>query len=314
VKHFWLSIFLSLGVHVTLFGLDLSWLKSSLPVTPYPSRITITLVASQPLEEKKTSPLQNLSATVEKTVRTLEEETIYNQVIKQMPKQPAMQKPAPKPIIPPATALPQQMTITKESALQKKVPEKKVKPKRSLKKLTKKKQKKEYPKDIAQIKSIQAFHPKLEPDDRNLKKVALEQSASMPTTSESSKNIRHPKNTVTKSTTENRATSESTASVTTGHQSGKPARIMASPLYRKNPSPKYPRHARRKGYEGTVILEVLVDENGTVKDLKVVESSGYELLDKSAISSVQKWLFEPGTEGGKAAKMWVRVPIRFKLN
>ena len=98
-----------------------------------------------------------------------------------------------------------------------------------------------------------------------------------------------------------------------GDQAVKPTRTMASPLYKKNPPPKYPKRARRKGYEGTVILEVLVDENGAVKDLKIVESSGHELLDKSAISSVRRWLFTPGTEDGDPARMWVRIPVRFKL-
>ena len=90
-------------------------------------------------------------------------------------------------------------------------------------------------------------------------------------------------------------------------------RIMASPLYKKNPPPRYPKRARKKGYEGTVILEVLVDENGIVKDLRVFESSGYDLLDKSAIASLRRWQFTPGTEDGDPARMWVRIPVRFKL-
>lgn len=99
-----------------------------------------------------------------------------------------------------------------------------------------------------------------------------------------------------------------------GDVSGSEGLFLAKPMYRKNPPPHYPKRARRKGYEGTVILEVQVDENGAVNDIKVSTSSGYKLLDESAVSSVYKWAFEPGTKGGFAAKMWVRVPIRFKLN
>jgi protein TonB len=72
--------------------------------------------------------------------------------------------------------------------------------------------------------------------------------------------------------------------------------------------------ARKKGYEGTVVLEVLVDENGKVDDLMLFKSSGHAILDKAAISSVKKWLFEPGTIGRKKVKMRVKVPVRFKLN
>lgn len=94
-----------------------------------------------------------------------------------------------------------------------------------------------------------------------------------------------------------------------------PAAIqLARPLYKKNPSPKYPRRARKLRYEGVVILDVQVDENGKVNDLKILESSGYEILDKAAVSSVKRWLFEPGTRNGEKVKMWVSVPIRFQLN
>jgi TonB family protein len=91
------------------------------------------------------------------------------------------------------------------------------------------------------------------------------------------------------------------------------ALTMAKPLYRQNPAPSYPPKARRMGYEGTVMLKVLVDENGRVDDCMVIESSGYPILDHTARASVRKWLFEPGNEGGIKKKMWVRVPIRFDL-
>jgi len=88
---------------------------------------------------------------------------------------------------------------------------------------------------------------------------------------------------------------------------------IARPLYKQNTSPKYPVRARRMGYEGLVMLKVLVGENGRVDDLEVLESSGYSILDKAAIASVKKWIFEPGTEDGKKKKMWVKIPIRFEL-
>ena len=88
---------------------------------------------------------------------------------------------------------------------------------------------------------------------------------------------------------------------------------QARPLYRTNPNPRYPPMARRRGYQGTVVLEVLVDRNGSVGDLQVFKSSGYSILDRAAIDSVKKWTFEPGMRGNKNVDMWVRVPIRFEL-
>jgi protein TonB len=87
----------------------------------------------------------------------------------------------------------------------------------------------------------------------------------------------------------------------------------ATPLYKKNPPPGYPRLARKKGYEGTVVLSVLVDKNGQVDNLWVFTSSGYRLLDNAAVNAVRKWAFEPGMKGNKKVAMWVKVPIRFQL-
>jgi len=94
-----------------------------------------------------------------------------------------------------------------------------------------------------------------------------------------------------------------------------PANVIheARPIYRSNPPPTYPRIARIRGYQGDVMLDVLVNKNGTVGDLKVIKSSGYPILDRAAKSSVKNWLFEPGMAGKEKLKMWVRVPIRFEL-
>ena len=87
----------------------------------------------------------------------------------------------------------------------------------------------------------------------------------------------------------------------------------ARPIYRLNPSPKYPRIARIRGYQGNVLLDVLVNKDGEVHDLKIYRSSGYPLLDRAATSSVKHWLFKPGMIGEEKVTMWVRVPIRFEL-
>lgn len=87
----------------------------------------------------------------------------------------------------------------------------------------------------------------------------------------------------------------------------------AYPLYKTNPPPAYPRIARRRGYQGIVVLNVFVDEKGRVKDLKLFDSSGYRVLDKAALNAVKTWVFEPGTKGKRKMAMWVRVPIRFEL-
>lgn len=87
----------------------------------------------------------------------------------------------------------------------------------------------------------------------------------------------------------------------------------AMPDYSNNPPIVYPRRARQKGYEGTVVLEVLVDRDGKVDDLRILASSGYGILDRSAVKSVKAWSFTPAKKGSGTIDMWIKVPIRFNL-
>jgi protein TonB len=87
----------------------------------------------------------------------------------------------------------------------------------------------------------------------------------------------------------------------------------AIPLYRENPPPRYPRIARRKGYEGTVVLEVLVNTEGKVADRRIFRSCGHPVLDRAAMKSIRNWLFEPAMRGDKKVEMWVKIPVRFEL-
>ncbi len=92
-----------------------------------------------------------------------------------------------------------------------------------------------------------------------------------------------------------------------------PKVVSASPAYARNPRPKYPRVARRRGYEGVVLLKVQVDHDGQVNDVLVLKSSGHNVLDRSALKAVKNWVFKPGTVDDKPMKMWVQVPVRFEL-
>ena len=92
-----------------------------------------------------------------------------------------------------------------------------------------------------------------------------------------------------------------------------PTVVSAFPAYAKNPKPPYPRIARRRGYEGVVLLKVLVNPQGRVDDLLVLKSSGHAVLDRSAVKVVKEWLFEPGNIDGKRVEMWVKVPVLFEL-
>ena len=89
---------------------------------------------------------------------------------------------------------------------------------------------------------------------------------------------------------------------------------MAYPRYQLNTPPTYPGLARKRGQEGTVILQVQINKEGRVEDLEIDVSSNFALLDRAALAAVKKWSFEPGRRGEERMTMWVRVPVTFKLN
>jgi len=104
-----------------------------------------------------------------------------------------------------------------------------------------------------------------------------------------------------------------TTEITTQEKTAQLPVTTARPLYKKNPKPVYPTIARRRRYQGTTLLEVQVDSRGRVGELRVVQSSGYEVLDRAALTAVRDWLFEPGRRRDVRVDMWVRVPVRFQL-
>ena len=88
---------------------------------------------------------------------------------------------------------------------------------------------------------------------------------------------------------------------------------QAKPKYLENRQPQYPEMARRRGYEGEVLLNVLVAANGSVADISVKHSSGHAVLDKAAMEAVRQWLFVAATISGQPVTIWVEVPIIFQL-
>jgi TonB family protein len=81
----------------------------------------------------------------------------------------------------------------------------------------------------------------------------------------------------------------------------------------KNTPPVYPEIDRKEGHEGVVILLVDINATGEVTDVKVIQSSGYSLLDQSALDAVRQWRFAAATRNKKPVFARVKIPVRFKL-
>ncbi len=68
---------------------------------------------------------------------------------------------------------------------------------------------------------------------------------------------------------------------------------VSAPAVLHKADPKYSEEARVAHYEGTVVLFLVVDENGNPRDIRVIRNLGLG-LDENAIEAVQKWRFRPG--------------------
>lgn len=75
--------------------------------------------------------------------------------------------------------------------------------------------------------------------------------------------------------------------------------------------PVYPAEARLLRLQGTVILAAMVMEDGTVRDVKVVE--GPPELAPSAVDAVKYWRYEPYKLDGKPVENEIGIKIDFKL-
>ena len=84
--------------------------------------------------------------------------------------------------------------------------------------------------------------------------------------------------------------------------------------YVRATSPRYPINELRNGVQGTVVLRVLVDVDGTPVSVTVESSSGNRNLDKAALQHVLKtWRFKPAMQDGQAVQAYGLVPIAFSL-
>jgi len=70
--------------------------------------------------------------------------------------------------------------------------------------------------------------------------------------------------------------------------------------------PEYPLRARREGWQGVVVVQIVLSSNGTIKNLDLIKSSGYDILDQSAINAVKGWQFSSNVPEGCSGKITFR--------
>ena len=94
------------------------------------------------------------------------------------------------------------------------------------------------------------------------------------------------------------------------YKSGTKGVTNPRPIYQ--PSPDFSEKARKKKFEGVVILSLIITPEGTVRDPVIAKSLGYG-LDEKALEAVRKWKFDPATKDGKPVAVRVAVEVNFRL-
>jgi len=77
---------------------------------------------------------------------------------------------------------------------------------------------------------------------------------------------------------------------------------------------KYPPTAKKNGIKGYVVLSVLVETDGSVNQVQVLESSPTGIFDTAALQGIRSWHFEPAKYKGDTVRVWAKQKIRFDLS
>ena len=120
--------------------------------------------------------------------------------------------------------------------------------------------------------------------------------------------------TITETTTITTATGNGGAVVEPLPPTGPTITARLDPRYAAGFQPLYPDASRRIGEEGVVVVRVVVGIDGRVSEARVVKSSGFERLDKAALTrALTKWRFLSAQRDGVPVAAEREIPVRFQI-
>ena len=87
--------------------------------------------------------------------------------------------------------------------------------------------------------------------------------------------------------------------------------VDQKPVITHKEAPYYPEIARKAGVQGTVVITVIIDTKGNVETVEIFKS--VPELDEAAKEAALKCKFKPAINNGKAVKVKMNIPFKFKL-
>ena len=89
------------------------------------------------------------------------------------------------------------------------------------------------------------------------------------------------------------------------------SRDVSSPIILSKVEPEYPADARKAHCEGTVILDVIIDQTGRPTAI-LAESPVKCGLDRKAVEAVSRWRFRPGSRNGNPVAVQSTITVSFR--
>jgi protein TonB len=87
--------------------------------------------------------------------------------------------------------------------------------------------------------------------------------------------------------------------------------VSEMPVVLSEVRPIYPKEAKEKKIEGAVVLAILIDEQGLVRQVSVIE--GPEVFKTGALEAMKKFRFKPAKVDGRPVAVRIRYSLNFKL-
>ena len=90
-----------------------------------------------------------------------------------------------------------------------------------------------------------------------------------------------------------------------------PAGAITAPRPKSTPDPHYTREAESHHIEGTSVLSVVIDADGTVSDIAIMRPLGMG-LDEQAVLAMKQWRFQPATKDRQPVRVQINVEVTFR--
>ncbi len=111
-------------------------------------------------------------------------------------------------------------------------------------------------------------------------------------------------------TLESQAQPEAVAAAAAAAVAAERAAVRAE-AERNCPKPAFPQESLRAGHQGTVIVEYMIGDDGTVAGARVFKSSGFALLDAAGVNAISACRFKRAVKNGKPVPGWLQTTYNF---